>query len=258
MTKREENTSVLKEMEKIKNLRGKERLQYIWDYYKLHLAVFCILAYISISIIHGQLVHKETVLFTALVNVTAGETLTEELSNGFLEARQLDNDKYGFYLYSGLYLTDDVNDVSHEYTYASRLKLMAAIDGMQLDVVLMDKEAFDALSQKGWLCDLKELLLQEDPALYKTLEPSLIRNTAVLDGNSSDRHFDESLPCSAKTENYPVGLDLSGSAFIQKAGFQETVYLGIITNSPRKDTAAAYLRYLFQTDSPDPTAAAHF
>ncbi len=249
MTKRKDKKSVSEEIEKIKNLRGKERLQYIWDYYKLPLAAFCILAYISISVIHGQLVQKETVLFAALVNVTAGETLTEELSSGFLKAHQLDDDKHSFYLYSGIFLTDGANSVSHEYAYASRIKLMAAIDGTQLDVVLMNKEAFDALSQKGWLCDLKELLLQEDPALYKTLKPSLVSNTAILEDNSLDRHFDESLPYSAKTEKYPMGLDLSGSAFIQKAGFQETVYLGIIANSPRKDTAATYLRYLFQTGS---------
>lgn len=234
-------------MEKIRNLRGKERLQYIWDYYKLPLAVFCILAYITISIIHGQLVHKETVLYTALINVTAGETLTEELSGGFLKARQLDDDKYSFYLYPGLYLTNDANSVSHEYTYASRIKLMAAVEGMELDVVLMNKEAFDDLSQEGWLCDLKELLLQEDPALYQALVPSLVRNTAVLDDNPPDSQSDESLPYDTKTGKYPVGLDLSGCAFIQKAGFQETVYLGIIKNSPRKDTAASYLRYLYRT-----------
>lgn len=78
---------------------------------------------------------------------------------------------------------DDELNAYHECTYASRMKILAAIEGKMMDVALMNQEA----------------------------------------------HF---------------GLDLSGTGLIRQAGFENTVYLGIIANSPRVDTVMEYLRYL--------------
>lgn len=199
------------------DLHGKKKLQYIWDYYKLPLIILGIFLYITISIIHGWMTHRDVVLYTALINVSAGENLTEDLSGNFLKSQNMDTAKYECYLYSDLYLTDDQNNPWHEYTYASSVKILAAIDGKQIDVVLMNKEAFDAFSQNGYLCDLDELLSKENPALYEKLKPCLITNA----------------------------VDLSESPVISRAGFEDTVYLGIIANSPRKITAVSYLQYLF-------------
>lgn len=229
-----------------RDLHGKKKLQYIWDYYKFPLLLLCILLYIAGYSIHGRLTHKDVALYTALVNVTAGEDLTEELSNRFLNARNIDTAKNELYLYSGLYLTDDENNIYHEYTYASRMKILATIDGEQLDVVLMNKEAFDAFSQNGYLCDLDKLLSREVPEFYETLKPDLVTNTSILEDNSIDLYLDDSVSYHAETEEYTMGVDLSHSHVIQKAGFTETVYLGILANSPRKTTAVDYLQYLYK------------
>jgi len=66
-----------------------------------------------------------------------------------------------------------------------------------------------------------------------------------LEDNSEELLLDSSAVYHAETAEYPMGLDLSASPLIQKAGFQETVYLGIIKNSPRMHTVFDYLEYLF-------------
>lgn len=231
------------------DLHGLKKLQYIWDYYKFPLVVLCIVLYITGYTVYGHVTHKEAVLYTAFVNVTAGEDLIENLSEHFLEARNIDTVRNEFHLYSGLYLTDDKTNPYHEYTYASHMKILAAIDAEQLDVVLMNKEAFDAFSQNGYLCDLDELLAEENPDLYETLKSYLITNTSILEDNSVALYFDESAVYTAKTEEFPMGLDLSQSPIIQDAGFEDTVYLGIILNSPRKAMAVTYLQYLYQAFS---------
>ena len=109
----------------------------------------------------------------------------------------------------------------------------------------MDREAFDAFSQKGYLSNLDELLAEEAPALHQQLAPYFVTNTVILEDNSEDLLFDDSAVYHAKTEDYPMGLDLSDSPLIQKGGFQESVYLGIIKNSPRMHTVFDYLSYLF-------------
>lgn len=233
------------EREKLKNLHGLKKVQYIWDYYKLPLVVLCIFLYIIGYSLYGHFTHKETVLYTALVNVSVSDSLSEQLSTSFLDYLEEDISKNTMQLYTGLYLTDDETNPYHEYTYASRMKILASIDSEQLDVVLMNKEAFDAFSQNGYLCNLEELLSDQDAALYNRLKPYLATNTIILEDNSIDLQFDSSLTYEAVTEEYPVGLDLSKADLIHRAGFDDTVYLGIIQNSTHKDTAVNYVQYIF-------------
>ena len=238
------NRKKSQEQETFKALDGRQKLQYIWDYYKLPLAVFCIFLYVIGYILYGHFTHKETLLCTALVNVSAGEALTEQLNTGFLDFTGANRQKEQLELYTGLYLTDDENSPYHEYTYASRMKILASINNKELDVVLMNKEAFDSFSQNGYLCNLEELLAAEDTALYNQLKPYLITNTIILEDNSVDTVLDPSVAYEAVTEEYPVGLDLSQTGRVSKAGFDDAVYLGIVSNSLRKDAAVNYIRYL--------------
>lgn len=234
-----------KAQDTLHNLQGMKKVQYIWDYYKLPLIISGIILYVIVYILYRNLSYKDTVLYVALVNVNAGETLTEQLDQGFMETLDINTSKNKLHLYSGLYLTDDENNTYHEYTYASQMKILASIDGELLDVVLMDKEAFDAFSQNGYLCNLDELLSEENPALYEDLKPFIVSNIVIIEDNSFELQFDTSIPYSAVTEEYPMGLDISQAQLIRQAGFEETVYLGIISNSPRTDTAVTYLQYLF-------------
>lgn len=238
------------ERKKLKNLHGLKKVQYIWDYYRLPLVVLCIFLYIIGYSLYGHFTHKETVLYTALVNVSVSDSLSGQLSTGFLDYLEKDISENTLQLYTGLYLTDDESNPYHEYTYASRMKILADIDSEQLDVVLMNKEAFDAFSQNGYLCNLEELLSDQNSALYSRLKPYLATNTIILEDNSIDLQFDSSLTYEAVTEEHPVGLDLSGADLIQRAGFDDTVYLGIIQNSTHKDAAVNYVQYLFSEKYP--------
>lgn len=232
-------------LETLQRLHGKKKIQYLWDYYKLPLTVLALILYIIIYTAYRHFTYQAPILYTALINVNAGETLTKQLSEEFLDVMGITSSQGKIYLYSGLYLTDNENNAYHEYTYASRMKLLASIDGEQLDVVLMDREAFDAFSQNGYLCNIDDLLRTEAPDFYQDLKPFITDNTFIAEDNSFELQFDSSIPYSAVTEEYPMGLDVSQTDFIKQAGFPETIYLGIIANSPRKDTALAYLHYLF-------------
>ncbi len=231
--------------EKLKTLKGKKKIQYIWDYYKLPLVILGILLYIFGYISYNRFSYKDTILYMALVNVNAGETLTKELSTDFLDYQNLNPSKNKLELYTGLYLTDNEQSDYYPYTYASRIKILATIDGKLLDVVLMNKEAFDAFSQNGYLYDLEELLCQTDSLLYHTVQSDLATNIFILEDNAAECQLDPSVSYYALTEEHYYGMDLSRTEFIGSAGFKEPVYLGIIANSPHVDTAIAYIKYLF-------------
>lgn len=240
-------TLLLKD-ENLNTLHGWKKLQHILAYYKFPLIVLGILLYFIGYNIYGHFTHKDTILYTALVNVTAGDELTKQLGMDFTTYLEINPSKYELTLYTGLYLTDNELNADHEYTYASRLKILAALETKQLDVVLMNREAFDAFSQSGYLYDLKEFLSENDPALYERLKPALVSNIVILQDNADDLVLDDSIPYSAVTEEGLFGLDLSGSAFIQQAGFEDVVYLGIAANSPRREAVLAYLNYLTEEE----------
>ena len=232
-------------MKYLKTLSGQKKIQYIWDYYKLPLALFGILLYILVYASYNHFSHKDTILYAALVNVNAGEDLTEGLGNNFVEYLNLNPSKNKMELYTGLYLTDNEQNTYYQYAYASRIKILATIDGELLDVVLMNREAFDAFSQNGYLCDLENFLLQADPILYETIKQDFVENIIILEDNLIELQLDPSVAYHAITEEHYYGIDLSNTALIHDAGFKEPVYLGILANSPRQDSVVSYLKYLF-------------
>ncbi len=231
----------------VKDVHGTAKIGYIWEYYKLPIVIICIFLYIVGYLVYGGLTHKDTILYTALVNVSAGETFTEKLSTGFLDCLGADVKKKTVGLYDGLYLTEDESDTDYGYVYASNTKITAAIAGEKLDVVLMDKTAFDMFSKRGYLCNMEQLLIQAAPDLYEELQAELVTNTVIIEDNSIDTQLDSSVTYTAVTDEYPMAVDISQSNLILKEGFDGTLYLGIISNSSHMDTAIAYLRYL--TDS---------
>lgn len=231
----------------MKDVHGKAKIGYIWEYYKLPIVIICIGLYIIGYLVYGRLTHKDTVLYTALVNVSANDTFTEELSVDFLDYLGANTRKEEVELYDGLYLTEDESDADYGYVYASNTKITVAITIGQLDVVLMDKKAFDIFSKNGYLCNMEQLLMQEDPDLYEKLQAGLVTNTVIIEDNSIDAQLDPSVTYTAVTDEYPMAVDISQSDLISKEGFNGTLYLGIISNTSRMDTAITYLRYL--TDS---------
>lgn len=227
----------------VRDVHGVKKIGYIWEYYKLPIVVGCIFLYIAGYMLHGYLTHKETVLYTGLVNVSdaiPADALTED----FLDYLGADAGKNEVVLYEGLYLTQDESSPDFDYVYASNTKITAAIAGSQLDVVLMDQEAFDLLSGRGYLCDMEQFLEKEAPDLLEDLRPQLISNTVILKDNALDAQLDDSVTYNAVTDEYPMGIDLTRSPLIPERGITGTLYLGIISNTPRRDTAAICLRYL--------------
>ena len=227
-----------------KTLHGKQKVQYVWEYYKFPITVCLIFLYIIGYNIYGHFSKKDIILYTGLVNVSISDQVNRELSDDFLEFMDENISKKDVQLYTGLYLTTDPNNPNYEYTYASRIKILASIDAEQLDVVLMNKEAFDAFSQNGYLYNIEELLKDSAPDMLDELKPYLITNTSILEDNSEEMLADDSLSYEAVTEEFPMGLDVSQRGLFKQAGFEDTVYLGVIANSTHMDMAVEYIKYL--------------
>lgn len=231
-----------------------DKADYICTYYRLPILLGLIALYLVCSAVYRQITKKEAILYSALINVSVGDDLESQLNGGFISASGADPRKAEVYLYRGIYLSDNPSAENHEYGYASKLKLMASIEAKQLDVVLMNREAYDIFSQEGYLLDLYNLL-SPDASLYRPLEPYLTANTVVMEDNAIEYALREANRYQAVTEEITSGIDVSALPLFQEAGFSDPVYLGVVANSPRLPAVIQYIAYLAGTQAGETSAA---
>lgn len=220
-----------------------KKAEYIGEYYWRPIIVGLVALIFVGSTVYRAVTKKEVLLYSALINLSVADDFESQLNEGFVLASGANPKKAEVYLYGGLYLSDDPSLENHEYQYASKLKLMAAIEAKQLDIVLMNKEAYDIYSQNGYLLDFHSVLSSDD-SLYRTLEPHLITNTVILEDNSIEYALNEATRYHAVTEDVTNGLDVTAFPMFQKADFSGSVYLGVVGNSPRLPAVIEYIEYL--------------
>ncbi len=226
-----------------------QRLDHIFEYYKFPLALALIAAVTLGSILYYRLTRREALLFVACANLSIGDTLDSALCDGYLRSVGADPGKKQVQLYRNLYLSQDASAQNHEYAYASRLKTLAAMANGQLDVMLMNREAYDIMSAGGYLLPLEGFL---DADLRARVSDQLTENTVILEDNEIEHSLDERVPYQAKTEAVANGIRISAFPLFARAAFSGDVFLGVIGNTARGDAALRYIDYL----TSDPRAEA--
>ena len=218
-----------------------EKAEYIFDYYKLPLVIALVVIVFTVTVIYRTVTHKNEVLYTAYANAVIEEPANETLTDGYLEYSGIDTRRNQVYCYQGLYLTGDPNLVNHQYAYASRLKILAAIEAQELDVVIMDRQAYDLLSNSGMLLDLAPILQGQD-ATSSLLREHLVSNDVILEDNRIEVDLSEADEYVAVTREDANAIDISSSGIFD--GFTGEVYVGIIANTPRLETSLDFIAYV--------------
>lgn len=227
-------SQMLSEIKKIRDLPQRQRWGYILDYHKTFLAL-CVLALLAGAYaIYHRSSSKDILLYTALVNIAPSPEFAAWLDTEYLAQSDGYALTHKIQRYENLYLTEDNSSPHFPYAHASSLKILASIEARHLDLVLMDKEAFDAFAQNGFLYDLNEALAKAAPEWRQRLSPYLTDNIVLSDDGQ---------PPSSQTKAF--GLNLSQSKGISSFQMNGTIYVGIVANTPRLDAALAYAAYLF-------------
>lgn len=229
-----------------REMSAADKADYIFTYYKLPIILALLALWFVGSTVYRQITKKEAVLYAAHVNVSVGDDIERQLDVEFISAIGANPRKAEVYLYRGLYLSDDASTENHQYGYASRLKILAVIEAKQLDVVLMNRESYDILSQNDYLLDLSDFF-SENASLGRLLEPYLETNTVIIEDNAIEYNLNEADEYVVVTEEAVNGIDVSAFPVLLEARFPDTVYLGIIANSPRLPAVTQYIEYLAST-----------
>ena len=210
--------------EKMSQESFSKKLEYFWDYYKIHVMITVFLACMFGSILHTIVSQKETLLSIALINAfpnAEDEFLMEDFEN-YLGL----NSKKQQVLIDSTYYLDDDSTSPYATTYSQKFSTNAMAG--KLDVVLADSRNFEFYGNQGFFQDLslilpKELLDMYQDSLYYV-----------------DHPYDE-------TSNLvPIGIQINSApkigTFACYPGAE--AYYGIVTDTERIDYAISYLEYI--------------
>ena len=214
-----------------------EKAEHIFTYHKWTILLVLLILLVLVSTLHRHLTQKKPVLYMAVINVSFGEDMEKRLTEDFLTKTGSDTRRQEVYLYRDLYLSEDADALNHEYAYASKMKLSSAITAGMLDIVLMNREAYDIFSRQGYLAELT--------SLPDEFTPFLTKNEVVLSDNSEEYLLGNAEEEQIVTETVSNSLAVSSLPLFRDAGFDGDLYLGVVSNSPRQKEAATYFRYLF-------------
>lgn len=226
--------------ELFQQMSPREKLSHIWLYYKPAFLLAAILVVILVSSVISLATRKEPVLHAAYTNVTLDAASEQALWTDYLTARELDPQKTEVYLHRDLYLSDYPSAENYEYAYTSYMKVIALVESQELDILLMNREAYDFCSTSGFLLELSELFPADDPRIA----PYAASNLIVLEDNGEDYSLGLAEEYICVTDTVTNALELTRMPWIQDTGLSGEVYLGIVVTSPRLDACADYIAYL--------------
>ena len=206
----------------MKNLTFREKIGYIWDYYRFHIIAIILVLSFAFSMIKHFVTYRDPLLNVIMVNSNMAEDSSAIGFNEFFE-------KYDYKVYEGavdvfddLYIQDGMPSYTDTQYNEVLYTLIAAGDQ---DLFFGTGEIFMKYAHAGALQDLSEILPQETLAKY---EEQLI-------------YTDEN----GEADSYPCAISLVENDWIKKHGYyNETCYFGIFVKSAHADTATDFAEFL--------------
>lgn len=208
---------------KFKSLSFKDKIGYIWDYYKG--IIGGILAAILVICLCVQTMRgsgKETVLSAAIINAekTDGSKVLD-LQEDFSAYLQLDEENQSLSL-DDSYIIDLKN--GDQVTVACQTKLMAGIQAKTLDVILMPEDIYENYLASGALTKLEETLgkefLEEEKDIWRM---------GRTEGDDKDAVY---------------ALKISGSEKLEDIYGNREIYLAVPVGAGHPEEIRAFVKYL--------------
>lgn len=204
-----------------KDLSRKAKVQYIWDYYRLHIiAAICLVAFVISMIVHYA-AYRESVLDIVMVNTLnpyeESVSSTDEFfeQEGFTKKEEVTVD-------TSITFSDDDN-YSTNYYSDQKLTLKLSVGGA--DVLFAPEFVFQQYADAGSLMPLTDYLTADELEQYKDM---IVYAT--------DSETGETPPC---------GLELNDNQWLSDYGYYTgTVYFGIAYATDNKENAVDFFHYV--------------
>lgn len=215
----------ISERDKLKSMSFKQKIEYLWEYYKLHflgiVAAIAFLVYVIVQIVTPNMV---TLLHVALIDNTIPSSVIEEMKEDMAKEFEI----------STPYEEVNINPMftfagDSQYSRNMREVFVTRVIAKEIDVVIAPLSEFQGYAYKGFMYRLSDVLPTD---LYSSLTD----------------HFyvfhQEDDPTESVYGLYVEPTSIYGQHHISNP--EDPYVLGIIGNTPNQDNSIDFIRYLFQ------------
>jgi len=273
---------IKKQRNKVKKKGFMATLSYFYDYYKIPVIIFLVVALLVFFFVRDMLASKPYGFYCIMFNVT-DKTYSDLIVEDFSEFADIDLDTYTCYIDMNTTLnTENYN----EYDLATQQKIAAVTAAASLDCVVADPSVFALLARSDYFYDLRDILTDEQLEEYEDyiyyVDGAVIE--AIDDGTYVYEEEDDSSSTASTDEDYmteeeikqmlglssessivaesdfelpdkdemedpiPVGIVLTDSSFMESTNtYAGTVPIfGVIANTEHLDNALLFLDYMFE------------
>ncbi len=241
------------ERESIKTAPFKKKVEYFWDYYKIHTIVVIAVLLIVGSLAQTYLTKKETVLYAAMVSGYASEDIIADLETEFMELIDADTKQYEAFISTSIYLDYETEDTNHMYGLQALVTLVAS---SEIDVFVSEELSFVTLAYSEMFMNLEEYLTEEELEQYEGkilyVDQAIIDEVDELNNdNVDDSEYPECVYSTNPDEmEEPIAVGIYGEETSTMSaefyGGSDTVIVGIIANSTRVDNAVEYIGIILE------------
>ncbi len=231
------NEEIRKQTGKLKDMDMKQRLQYIWDYYKIPIILVLVVLFAVFSFIRDKATSKQTVFYVAMLDSNVTETVQSTLLDGFADTLDGFDSEHETMMINADYDTGAGGQIG--FTFIQ--KIVAEYSVGTIDATIAPRASIEEFAEHQAYGDLSGLLPAE---MYEKLEK---------DGYDFIYITYED-PVGGEKHEYPAAVDITSSPHIQ-AGFTDLsgdhhpyydtgCYYAISPNTSHPDTCIAFLSYL--------------
>ena len=214
----------MEQIKPLKEMTAKERIGYIWDYYKVTFLVIFLCIFFFGGLLLQYVSYKEPVMELMMINAYQSDTTDLEMDFGdFLTENGYDAEKDIIAINSTMNL-----DVRSGNDYDDQITMQTLVATGTYSGFFSDESVFEFYAPAGYFRDFSGLLTEE--------ELELLSDRLVYGRTEDD-----------PTE-YPGGLilDSSNCSWLSKTNY-DSCNFGILKGNLSDELSTAFLRYIIDT-----------
>lgn len=201
----------------------KEKIDYIWDYYKIHIIAGAFILILLISFINNAINNKVYIFDFTMIGTKLNFDKQKEFEDAITK-ELIGNNPGKKRALTEIYLLSPVNDNKLQLDPPSQQKLTVKLASSSVDVMILDKGNFNNFAKNGIFLNLDKL---------KGLD---LNNFEV-----------ENMPKTDKITAGIYGVDVNKDIpQLDKVGFDyKGKIIAIVSNSKHKDLSVKFINWLF-------------
>ena len=210
---------------KLREMSFKDKRQYIWEYYKLHLLGFAVAAFVLGSIINNVFINppKYEYLYIAWAGIPAMPWILDELSQGLTVIVE-DPER------QTVFISDYSETGNPQMDMAVMTRFMALLQTASIDAFITTGGGIEELAEEGFIRPVHDIL-----DAFAAINPTMEIGDRFLSIYHHPWYSEEPV-------SDVLGISLAGSPFIEYFGIStDDMYLAVIGNATRFENIAKAL-----------------